>query len=635
MLKNEAQEQAIHNIYGQTIIIACPGSGKTTTLLRRIDYMISQGIDPASILMITFTKAAATEMKNRFEQQYIKNSGVTFSTIHSLCLSVVKKFGGFSLNNILSDPAGILMDIVVKDYSINDKRKFITDIINDISMVKNNQIDIKKYEPKCCDDRDKFIKIYNAYETVKQEEGKLDFDDILIWAYKILSEEPDTLDWLRDRYAFIHVDEYQDTNYIQRDIIYLITGPEGNLTVVGDDDQSIYAFRGAKPEIMLNFKKDYSEAKEIYMSTNYRSDKEIISHASSLIQRNIFRYQKEIIASSQYDGSVSVVIKEGKPDEITAVVKRISYLVSHGVPPECIAVLYRNNIQASSMADALMKANIPFYSNETIESRYNHWMFYDLVSYLKIAEKTGNQADYLRTVNHPNRYLSDGNIISCGYDAYKMIRQTDNRGLESWKRKKKKESILSYFSVMDYIGSLPMKRRLSVILKRAKYKSYIEDYAKYRKESVDDLLYIWGQYESDIKNNDIQTIDALENYAKRYNYRIRMVSHSKEGVCLSTMHRSKGLEWPYVFIIDCIDGITPAIREDEAVDIEEERRLFYVAMTRAKHSLFLCAYRSNGQKDVSLSRFLSESGISYDQLYPDGNNQERKFNNVRRKKKSY
>ena len=144
-----------------------------------------------------------------------------------------------------------------------------------------------------------------------------------------------------------------------------------------------------------------------------------------------------------------------------------------------------------------------------------------------------------------------------------------------------------------------MKRRLSVILRRAKYKSYIEDYAKYRKESVDDLLYIWGQYESDIKNNDIQTIDALENYAKRYNYRIRMVSHSKEGVCLSTMHRSKGLEWPYVFIIDCIDGITPAIREDEAVDIEEERRLFYVAMTRAKHSLFLCAYRSNGQKDVS------------------------------------
>lgn len=264
MLKNEAQEQAIHNIYGQTIIIACPGSGKTTTLLRRIDYMISQGIDPASILMITFTKAAATEMKNRFEQQYIKNSGVTFSTIHSLCLSVVKKFGGFSLNNILSDPAGILMDIVVKDYSINDKRKFITDIINDISMVKNNQIDIKKYEPKCCDDRDKFIKIYNAYETVKQEEGKLDFDDILIWAYKILSEEPDTLDWLRDRYAFIHVDEYQDTNYIQRDIIYLIAGPEGNLTVVGDDDQSIYAFRGAKPEIMLNFKKDYPEAKEIY-----------------------------------------------------------------------------------------------------------------------------------------------------------------------------------------------------------------------------------------------------------------------------------------------------------------------------------------------------------------------------------
>lgn len=275
MLENKAQEEAIHTVNKQVLVIACPGSGKTTTLLRRIHYMVTEaGISAAQILMITFTKAAADEMNKRYVSMYGDNPGVTFATIHSLCFSIVKKYGKKNVS--------VLSDIEIYNYfnyrvkyldQINDKDNFVADVILDISVMKNNMISLSDYEPACTDNKELFASLYTGYEKYKEKESKVDFDDMLVMAKDILDNEPEVLLYLKNRYSYIQVDEYQDTNYIQRDIIYKLAGKEGNLAVVGDDDQSIYMFRGARPEIMLNFSKDYPECKVIHMSTNYRNYK--------------------------------------------------------------------------------------------------------------------------------------------------------------------------------------------------------------------------------------------------------------------------------------------------------------------------------------------------------------------------
>ena len=252
ILENKAQEEAIHTVDGQMLIIACPGSGKTTTLLRRINYMVTEAnINPTGILMITFTKAAADEMNKRYISMFGENPGITFSTIHALCFDIVKKYGKKRVD--------IITEIEVYNYfnfrvryidQINDKDEFVADLILDISVMKNNMLSLSEYQPKCTEDKELFSNLYTGYEEYKDKESKIDFDDMLVMAKEILDTNPEILLYLRSSYPYIQVDEYQDTNLIQKDIIYLLAGQDGNLAVVGDDDQSIYAFRGAKPEIM-------------------------------------------------------------------------------------------------------------------------------------------------------------------------------------------------------------------------------------------------------------------------------------------------------------------------------------------------------------------------------------------------
>ena len=263
MLENKAQDEAIHTVDGQMLIIACPGSGKTTTLLRRINYMITEArINPTEILMITFTKAAADEMNKRYVSMFGENPGITFSTIHSLCFDIVKKYGKKTVD--------IISEIEIYNYfnyrvryidQINDKDEFVADLILDISVMKNNMFSLSDYQPKCTEDKELFASLYTGYEKYKDAGSKIDFDDMLVMAKEVLDTNPEILLYLRSCYSYIQVDEYQDTNYIQRDIVYSLAGENGNLAVVGDDDQSIYMFRGAKPEIMLNFKKDYPNCK--------------------------------------------------------------------------------------------------------------------------------------------------------------------------------------------------------------------------------------------------------------------------------------------------------------------------------------------------------------------------------------
>ena len=411
MEKNNAQEEIIHTVNGQLLVVACPGSGKTTTLLRRIHYMINEAKIPAQqILMVTFSSAAAKEMKTRYQKKFGMDA-VTFSTIHSMCMSILKKFGGYTKESILSDPREYFYEVLRKQKGINDINEFITGLITEISVINNNSIDFNSYKPKCTKDKKLFLKLINGYQEYKEELHLIDFDDMLQKAYEIMVNDKECLDFLRNKYRYIQVDEYQDTNLIQKDIIYLLAGQDGNLAVVGDDDQSIYAFRGAKPEIMLNFQKEYPKSKMVKMSTNYRSGKKIISEADRVIKSNTNRFQKDFIGFKPENGAVEYIVTEEKKDEILKIYSRIKKLLNDGENPADIAVLFRTNRQAEKMAAILFRNQIPFQSNEKIQSKYEHWMFQDLQAYYRLANKhldnksSDARRDLSRVLNHPNRYL--------------------------------------------------------------------------------------------------------------------------------------------------------------------------------------------------------------------------------------
>lgn len=619
---NPAQEEAINSLYGQFVIIACPGSGKTTTILRRIHHILENGEveKPSEIVMLTFTKAAADEMKERYVSMYGSNPGVVFCTIHSFCVALLKKFKGLNPDNIISNNYNMLLEIILNSNQvdkISDVKTFVKAVQMDITVVKNNNLDVNEYEPKCCEDKEYFLSIFNAYETHKDDFGWYDFDDILIMAYDLLKTDEEVYEFARRQYGYIHVDEYQDTNPIQRDIIYEIAGQNGFLTVVGDDDQSIYAFRGARPEIMQDFSKHYTTAKTIYMSTNYRSDKKIIDVASKLIKKNSVRFDKDIMASSEEEGSVSVKSAGTKKDELLLIAGDILSLHNKSkVEYDDIAVLYRNNAQAEALANVLWQLNIPFYSNEDdITNRYNHPIFYDMLSYNVMAHKENYSPEecakaFYNTIRHPNRFYGNGNDLKYTDSIEEMKKKVYNPNLESWKNENSMDNVESYHRLIKSLKFLPLARVLDTIYTVGGYREYLQYMAEYNNVPFEELEEKWQMYKNDIERNNIKTFEEWENYGKKVTYMLETTKIEKKGVCLSTMHKSKGCEWDNVLIMDCVEKVCPFYKATLTSEIEEERRLFYVAMTRAKHTLNMYYYKPSRQKPgVKPSRFLSEAGL--------------------------
>lgn len=591
MQKNEAQEKLINTIYGPVICIACPGSGKTTTLLRRISHMIDEGIRPEEIMMITFTKAAAEEMGARFRKMSGGNAGVTFCTIHRLCLDILRKYKGFSSDMIASGSAEIVYDLVRGAHLANDPDQFVKDLLLDISGVKNARTKPEKYRQRCCSDNRLFSELYRAYQKRLDYEGKIDFDDILIKAYEALQDDY-ILSSVRDRFGFIHVDEYQDTNFLQNDIIRMIAGSAANLTVVGDDDQSIYAFRGANPDVMLSFGKYYPDAVEIYMSTNYRSYSNIIRSADRMIRNNTKRYPKDIEPFNKTPGSVTVRCSDTRSDEFAQVISDIAEQNARGVSYIDMAILFRTNSQQMLIGDALTEAGIPFRTFDAPENRYDHWIFSDIMAYYAVSHMTKKKedlgAEFMATATHPMRYIHHADFRKIGLDKERLISGAVNPNLEDWKNERSKKAAAEYYSLMCYLKALDSPLRfMNAMYNTGKYRSYLADYAEYRKMRLSDLEYIWNSYIRDIKKHGLKTFDDWMKYAARF----RLMSGSKEkaeeeGVSLATMHASKGLEWDSVMIIDCTEGTVPFEKDGEC-DVEEERRLFYVAVTRAKKDLYL------------------------------------------------
>ena len=609
MKANKEQQEIINTINGQIVVIACPGSGKTTTSLSRIHHMIAAcGIEPSKILMVTFSSAAAKEMAERYRRKF-GNDSVTFSTIHSMCLRILEKYAGYNKSCILSDSESYFYEQLREHPEINDREEFVNGLITEISVVKNNRPNMAKYQPKCCKSKALFMNLYKHYEAYKENLGLIDFDDMLLKAYDIMKNDKKCLKELREQYQYIQVDEYQDTNFLQRDILYLLAGENGNLAVVGDDDQSIYGFRGAQPSIMLNFKKDYPSAKEIYLSTNYRSCRGIVSIADRLIQNNKMRFKKDFIAFKKEKGQIEYIEGETKEEQLYKVYNKIQTLLNNGVDPNTIAVLYRTNKEAEAMANYFLGHNIPFYSNEKIPNKYEHWLFYDIKAYYNLANhKVKEKVDIARVINHPNRYLNHYRYILSGLDQSKMRKVAYETCQKQWLRNNALDQITNFLYLLSQLKDIPPTDFLRKLYGVGGYKKYLKDYAEFRNVPIDELENIWMEYVKDAeKYNDWK---AWSIYILHYKAALKEALKERNGIALSSMHGSKGLEWDYVFMINCVEGNCPFKKDDETpVDMEEERRLFYVAITRAKQYLYLCSYKTKGKEVIKPSPFLIKEAL--------------------------
>lgn len=602
MIENKGQQEAINTVDGQLLVIAGPGSGKTTTMINRIGHMINDcHIDPANIMMITFTKAAADEMRIRYIMKYGPAEGILFSTIHSLCWRILRFYANYDKDQVLQEyeTKAFFYDAVKKDFSINDKEAFVTNMVTQMTAIKNNMIRPEDYIPTDIKP-EKFQHYYNAYEKHKKDIGKIDFDDMQILAMNFLKSHKDIMLRLRQQFKYIMVDEYQDTNLIQRNIIYMISGPEGCLSVVGDDDQSIYSFRGSRPSLLLNFTKDFPKAKVVYLDINYRSLPNIVERSQNLIRHNHERFEKNL-KSFRTDGEGSVFLRsfDDREAQMIGLTECIQKDLKGGIPEKEIAVLYRTNQQSERVADALLQKNLPFYSNDTFRCKYEHWIYRDIWAYHRLAEGCPERGDIFQVINHPNRYLSK-ECAFCGLDQEAMIQAAIKGKNEDWKIDSAILNVQRFFTLLKTMkGKAPAACMES--MKGYQYNKYLEDYEY---EDTTTLLEIWDQLAKEASK--CLTWYEWERYAQGYVSEMKASLSRKEGVCLSTMHKAKGLEWKKVYIIDAINGINPFAKASAPEQEEEERRLFYVAVTRAKDSVDILTYDRNGAKKVKPSPYIQE-----------------------------
>ncbi len=616
--ENKAQEEAAAAIDGPVIIISCPGSGKTTTLVRRIHTMIEKGIAPATILMVTFAKASAIDMAGRYRSLYGQNPGVTFATIHSLCYNILAVDVGLSDGAVLSehDKMQFFFQTLRPMPWVNDAWDLAGNMITELTAVRGSDTDISTYEPKCCKAK-YFRQMAQTYEEMKARAGRIDFDDMLTHCRELLQTRPDVLDRWQERFHYIQCDEYQDTNVIQRDILYMLAGKRKNLCVVGDDDQSIYRFRGADSSIMLEFKDDFPEAKVIFMSTNYRSAQRIVDTASSCIRYNRKRFQKDFVSwrgAAGEHGFVEIHPTDSVADEAETLVKRIKELHDKGLAYEDMAVLFRLNRQAAIPVQAMSEAEIPYHSPEIIKTLYDGWMFGDIEAYICLSMGMNPHENLMRILNRPNRFLK--------YEAFENVPYTENAMLvalsylaqnEAWKMTAARRNIISLlknFGPGKVTGETPCRDIFSRLIgaNGIGYDDFILQSAHFRNQNVSDLQQEFEMLEKDAAR--CGTIAKWLAYADKIRSTVRNDNASKEkkGVHVSTIHRAKGQEWKAVFLAGINADTIPGKNVDESELVEEERRILYVGMTRARDRLYI----SWSGKECP---FISETKVTLKRLY--------------------
>ena len=607
MSLNPAQIQAISHKEGPCMVLAGPGSGKTTVITNRIEHLIQKyKVNPEEILVITFSKAASREMKERFRALHPeKFYPVTFGTFHGIYYGILKWAYRLNADNIFSEEQKyqLLRQIVEHmELDISDEKEFLQGLVGEISNVKNNRISLSEYHSLSCSES-VFRQIYNMYENERKKCKKIDFDDMLVLTYELFEKRPDVLQMWQKKFRYILIDEFQDINLVQYDVIRMLAAPENNLFIVGDDDQSIYRFRGARPEIMLGFHKDYPGTKQIILDVNYRSTKSIVRCAGRVIKHNQNRYQKQIFTTNEQGTTVHIQEVKHPIEESKYVLKEIQEAQKRGVPASEIAVLFRTNVEARAMVETCMEYNVPFQMKEHFPNLYEHFVSQNLITYMKMALGDRSRKSFLEIMNRPNRYIS---------------RESADKKEVSFERLRKfycdKEWMLDRIDQFELdlkiISRMAPYGAIQYIRKHVGYDEFLQDYARMRRINIDDLNEILHELEERAKQ--FKTAEEWFSHIEEYSDELKRQAEyrreyqNQEAVSFMTMHGAKGLEFDTVFIIGANEGITPYKKAETIEEMEEERRMFYVAMTRAKKKLVITYTKERNGKRKEQSRFVSE-----------------------------
>ena len=611
---NTAQQEAVRHETGPMLVLAGPGSGKTTVLLCRISGLLEKGLaKPQEILALTFSKAAAEEMKSRFEKLNGSNR-VSFGTFHSIFFRILRSRYGWKVEQIFQEEErrNVLRNIIeAEKWDIPDLEEYISQFFSQLSLMNSELEQPNRFTPTGMP-VEEFRKLARAYEGYKERHEKLDFDDMLTQCYQLLREDAAVRAYWQRKSKFILVDEFQDVNQAQFACLQILAERHQNLFVVGDDDQSIYAFRGARPDFLLHFPTLYPTAKKVTLNTNYRSTERIVHLAERVIGNNEVRFVKNMRGIGENGDKVTFFLAEDAAKEAAYIGEKIGRLLDEGVPLTEIAVIYRTNLQGGAFARELYKRGIPYDLRDNSGNVYEHWVAKDLLAYLLLAENEESDSALWRILNKPKRYIGKELLAEAETMPYTLLRSFFVcPSLKGWQE----ENLENLRIDLNQIRKRTPYDALKYIRKVIGYDEYLEEFAAYRRTSAQVLQEIADEIMETAKDcADVRSFrEQLERLSLQMKEQSRKKGQKRNGVALMTMHGAKGLEFRAVFLPSLVEGIVP---HEKGLDtVAEERRLFYVAMTRASEKLCLSAIKQKYEKERKPSRFLAEMGLDAEAVF--------------------
>lgn len=645
------QKKAVLNDNRNVLVLACPGSGKTTVLINKVFYLVKYGniyggnylpediqykdlrlmekyldgkltdikekrrvsyilgqrkADPRNIIVITFTKAAAVNMKNRFEKLYKGKFMPFFGTLHGLFYKIlVKRYKRVDIIES-SESYKLISKLLVKFLEETSEEK-VLEIKNYISLFKCSFSSIDNFDVNM--NKDIFAQIYNSYENYKRDRNLLDFDDIQIKCRELFLEEPALLEFYRRAIKYILIDEFQDCDHIQLELIKLLN-KSNSIFAVGDEDQSIYSFRGARPDYMVDFHKNFYNGKKLFLSTNYRSTKNIVEAASSLIKNNSMRNDKNMMPWKKEKKTIDILNYEDENSQGVDIALQILKLKTLGdYKYEDCAVLYRTNIESRSLIDAFIRKKIPFKLLDKAYNFFEHFICRDLTAYLKLSLIRDDAESFIRVINKPFRYISRSSLdkLKNSYvkeDCFEFIKNIEDTPVFQIKNIDKLKKDIYNLNRMSLLSAI------NFIISDLGYHDYIKEYSTKFKISISELEEVLDEFKKaaeEFKNikDFLEHIENIEEELKES----KNTGEKEDCITLSTVHGVKGMEFKNIFIINCAEETFPHKNSIES-HMEEERRLMYVAMTRAIDNLFICIPRKLRGKAKEPSRFIGECGIN-------------------------
>ncbi len=623
---NDKQYEAVTNTEGPCLVIAGAGSGKTKVLTHKIAYLMGEkGVKPWDILAITFTNKAANEMKSRVESlvgDIAKDMWI--GTFHSICVRILRKQIdriGFDTSFIIFDTSDqkTLMKQIIKSQNLDDKLYSDKSVLYEISNAKNDMLEPDKYMAKVKGDfrKEKIAELYEIYQKRLKENNAIDFDDIINFTIKILLDNPDLLEYYSSKFKYVLVDEYQDTNKAQFTLVTLLASKYGNITVVGDNDQGIYSFRGADITNILNFEKDFPGTKIIKLEQNYRCTQNILNIANEVIKNNETKYEKKLWTSNEKGNLPKVFRGDNEYDEANYIVRQINTLkMEEYYKYADFAILYRMNSQSRSIEDVLRREDIPYKIVGGLKF-YERKEIKDIIAYLRLIQNTSDNLSLTRIINEPKRGVGKTSLdnidmiaANSGISMYEVIKNADNYGLNRVFANTR-EFINTIEELKTKKDEIKVSELIKLTLNQTGYTKALElentVEAESRLQNLDEFLTVAVEFEEESADNSLS--EFLEGITLSSD--LDGMEESEDSVTLMTLHSAKGLEFPVVFLVGMEEGIFPGYKSiGEPKELEEERRLCYVGITRAKENLFLTCSRQRtifGSTSCNaVSRFIKE-----------------------------